>query len=699
MQLRDQKSDVILALFVISVACMLLVPLPTPLLDLLLVVNLSFSILLLLVALYMQSALSMLAFPTILLLSTLFRLGLNVASSRLILSQGEAGEVINAFGNFLIQGEIVVGVIIFSIVTIVNFIVIARGATRVSEVAARFSLDALPGKQMAIDSDLRSGLITAQEAQRRREDLRKESQLYGSMDGSMKFVQGDAIAGFFIILANIVGGLYLGISRGQAVSEAMHTYTILTIGDGLVSQIPALLTSICAGIVVTRVSSGDNTTLGSDIGAQLFAQPSTLIITGLLIALVGLLPGLPFFPFVIVAGSFFTLAFIIQRRTKQTGMALPTKRELIGTSPVPALYAPSEDEIFEKDVVILRVDTAGLYRQYKVSPQRYLAYWRQFVDDFYALYGVLLPDLQVLPQDSLKSYSFEIHLQQTCLDSFSGEADWILAEINPESAHSLGIEVLGECSHPFDGTRLSWSMNNALLQSYFDGEMVRCFDQLEFAFLRIGALARLSPEYFISSAEIHAGMKHIEKRHPGFLGESLNREFISISRFTEICYALVREGISIRDLRQTVEVLSQYCSTIGKDYLEDGIYDLTHIVAYFRVVRKKSLLNNQLSHEGFLRVITLSDKLEEYFLKDKNLSSPFITTNFAHETQKIISNLHAMVSPLLRRGIMPVSCICRPESRIRVAASVAQHYPFLSVFGFDELDPKTRLQQIGVWSV
>jgi type III secretion protein V len=699
MQLRNQKSDVVLALFVISVACMLLVPLPTALLDLLLVVNLSFSILLLLVALYMQSALSLLAFPTILLLSTLFRLGLNVASSRLILSQGEAGAVINAFGNFLIQGEIVVGIIIFTIVTIVNFIVIARGATRVSEVAARFSLDALPGKQMAIDSDLRSGLIPAQEAQRRREDLRKESQLYGSMDGSMKFVQGDAIAGFFIILANIVGGLYLGISRGQAISEAMHTYTILTIGDGLVSQIPALLTSICAGIVVTRVSSGDNTTLGSDIGSQLFAQPSTLIITGFLITLVGLLPGLPVIPFVVVAISFFVLAYIIQRRITRTGKALPVKREQIGISPVPALYAPSEDEIFEKDVVVLRVDTAGLYRQYKAAPQRYLTYWRQFVDDFYALYGVLLPDLQVLPQDSLRSYSFEIYLQQTCLDSFSGEADWVLAEINPESAHSLGIEVFGECPHPFDGTRLTWALNNPLLQSYFDGEMVRCFDQLEFAILRIGALARHSPDYFISSAEIHAGLKHIEKRHPGFLGESLNRDFISISRFTEICYALVREGISIRDLRQIVEVLSQYCSTIGKDHLEDGVYDLAHIVAYFRVVRKKSLLNNQLSRDGYLRVITLSDKLEEYFLQSKNVGSPFATTHLGQENQKAVSHLQAIIGPLLRRGVMPVSCICRPESRLNVATHVAQHYPFLSVFAFDELDPKTRLQQVGVWSI
>ncbi|MCB0352418.1 MAG: FHIPEP family type III secretion protein, partial [Bdellovibrionales bacterium] len=247
--LRDiQRSDFFLGVFVIAITAMLLIPLPTGLLDVLLVLNISFSLLLLVVGLYMPNALALLAFPSLLLLTTLFRLGLNVASTRLILSQGDAGRVIEAFGTFLIQGELLVGVIIFLIITIVNYVVIAKGSSRVSEVAARFALDALPGKQMAIDSDLRAGLLTAQEAERRREELRKESQLFGSMDGAMKFVQGDAIAGFFIIVTNIVGGLSIGLLQGMDVADAVQTYTMLTVGDGLVSQIPALLISICAGI-------------------------------------------------------------------------------------------------------------------------------------------------------------------------------------------------------------------------------------------------------------------------------------------------------------------------------------------------------------------------------------------------------------------------------------------------------------------
>ncbi|NMC63443.1 MAG: FHIPEP family type III secretion protein, partial [SAR324 cluster bacterium] len=229
---------------------MLVIPVPTWLLDILLVFNLSFSLLLLIVGLYMPNSLALLAFPSLLLITTLFRLALNVASSRLILSEAYAGEVINAFGSFLIRGEVIVGIIIFTIVTIVNFIVIAKGSSRVSEVAARFTLDALPGKQMMIDSDLRANLINAETARQRREDLQRESMLYGSMDGAMKFVQGDAIAGFFVIFTNIIGGMYLGLRGGMSFSAAVQTYTVLTVGDGLVSQIPALLISVCAGLVV-----------------------------------------------------------------------------------------------------------------------------------------------------------------------------------------------------------------------------------------------------------------------------------------------------------------------------------------------------------------------------------------------------------------------------------------------------------------
>jgi type III secretion protein V len=312
---RLRYADVILVALVVSITAMLIVPLPTILLDVLLVINISFSILLLLVGLYLPNSAALYTFPTILLLSTLFRLGLNVASSRLILSQGDAGQVIESFGTFLIRGQIVVGIIIFTIVTIVNFIVISKGATRVSEVAARFALDSLPGKQTAIDNDARAGVISADEARRKRDDLRRDSQLYGSMDGAMKFVQGDAVAGFFIILTNIIGGVYMGLSAGMPLAEAVQSYTVLTVGDGLVTQIPGLLTSICAGIIVTRVSSVDVSTLSTDLRVQLFSQPITLLITGGILIVFAALPGVPAFPFLLVASIALLIALVVHKRS------------------------------------------------------------------------------------------------------------------------------------------------------------------------------------------------------------------------------------------------------------------------------------------------------------------------------------------------------------------------------------------------
>ena len=354
-----RHSDVIVALFVVAITTMLLIPLPTGLLDFLLAINISVGLLLLLVGLYTPNALTLLAFPSLLLLTTLFRLGLNVASTRLILSQADAGRVIDAFGTFLIQGELVVGVIIFVIITIVNFIVIAKGSARVSEVAARFALDALPGKQMAIDLDLKSGLIDSREAHERREQLRRESQLYGSMDGAMKFVQGDAIAGFFIILTNVIGGMYLGISDGMSFADAIQTYTRLTIGDGLVSQIPALLISVCAGIVVTRVSSADDATLGADVEEQLFAKPGTLLFSGLLLVLIGLFPGLPWAPFILVGGIFIVSSMLLKRSSRRMPSYVPVKVEY----PTQARALPSSLEAADVTVsetqLILMLDSNG----------------------------------------------------------------------------------------------------------------------------------------------------------------------------------------------------------------------------------------------------------------------------------------------------------------------------------------------------
>jgi len=313
---RIGGAELGLALLVVAIVAMMIVPLPTFLLDVLLATNLSLAVAILLVVLYVPDALAIATFPTVLLLTTLFRLALNVSSTRLILLQANAGEVIRAFGTFVVRGNYVVGGVVFLVLTIIQFIVIAKGSERVAEVGARFVLDAMPGKQMAIDAELRAGSIDGNEARRRRRQLSRESQFYGSMDGAMKFVKGDVIASLVITVVNLLGGLAIGVGqRGLSAVDALKRYGLLTIGDGLVSQIPALVLSTAAGVLVTRVASEDpDTPLGEELASQLFGMPKALRVASGFVVALGLVPGLPAAPFFVLGALLFAVA---RARTKQ----------------------------------------------------------------------------------------------------------------------------------------------------------------------------------------------------------------------------------------------------------------------------------------------------------------------------------------------------------------------------------------------
>lgn len=321
--------NVVLAVLVVLIVSMLIVPLPTWLLDILLTTNIALGVLILLVALSVRSGLAFTSFPTLLLLTTLYRLALNVSSTRLILLQADAGHVIRAFGDFVVQGNYIVGAILFLVLTLIQFIVIAKGSERVAEVGARFTLDAMPGKQLAIDAELRMGACSQDEARLKRRELHQESQFYGAMDGAMKFVKGDAIAGIVISIVSILGGVGIGVfSNGQAPLDALRLYGLLTIGDGLLSQIPSLLISTAAGLIVTRVASiDDQATLGNDIIKQLTAQPSALAACAMLLLLLGLIPGLPTLPFVVMSAVLgISAAFAFRHQNKGVSQVphLPT---------------------------------------------------------------------------------------------------------------------------------------------------------------------------------------------------------------------------------------------------------------------------------------------------------------------------------------------------------------------------------------
>jgi type III secretion protein V len=334
-------NDLIFVALLIFIIGMLIIPLPTVLIDILLALNLSISVIILMVAVYLRSVLDITTFPAILLVTTIFRLALTVSTTRLILGQGDAGHIVEAFGKFVVSGNLVVGMIIFFIVSLVQFMVVTKGAERIAEVGARFTLDSLPGKQMAIDADVRAGEIDKAEAKRRRSDLEKEMQFHGSMDGAMKFVKGDAIASLIVIFVNLIGGTVIGmLQRGMPFGEALRTYSLLTVGDGLIAQIPAMLIAVAAGVIVTRVQEEDASNVGSDIGKQLLTNPKALSIAAVLCVGLGMLPGFPLIVFLSIAGGLGAMAFFLNKN----GISGPTsvKRPMLGTEPAADGEGPVE---------------------------------------------------------------------------------------------------------------------------------------------------------------------------------------------------------------------------------------------------------------------------------------------------------------------------------------------------------------------
>jgi type III secretion protein V len=693
-------SDAFLALFVVAIALMLLVPLYPEAIDFLLAVNISFSLLLLLVGLYMPNALALLAFPALLLLTTLFRLGLNVASTRLILSQGEAGKVIAAFGTFLISGELAVGVIIFVIISLVNFIVIARGASRVSEVAARFALDALPGKQMAIDADLRAGLIDAQIAQEKREDLRKESQLYGSMDGAMKFVQGDVIAGFFITLTNILGGVYMGVVKnGMQFGEALDTYTVLTVGDGLVTQIPALLISICAGIVVTRVSSGENTTLGSDLGSQLFTRPALLVLAGLIVSIICVVADLPWLPFFTVVLIMVVIAYVLKRSGQFGETELSPRLEAGGTAMTLLLGNEGESISGDEPQILVMLDSAILYKLYSTNAQRYKEWWKELQVDFFDELGLKLPKLSVVADEFAPGSHYSILVGGAQISSGRIELDSILVEVNPDSADILGMEVKTIGEHPITGNRVFWAAQDPLTTQVVQVASLRTFDFMEFICLEAAAFISRNPEEVLSLADVHSSLKLLEQKFPGLALEAFNSNFINVARLTEILQELAREGISVRDFKQIVESIASYCSTYGSSMVQQDDFDVQDIVSFIRLNRKRQTISKLLSDRGTLKVFTLSAELEEV-LEDISLESN--GSPLAIEPEKfgrMNVGLTSVLEPLKSRGLLPVSILCRSELRYRVSSFLRACNQDLGVIAFEELDPLVAVEPAGIWEI
>jgi len=691
---QSRFGDVILALFVVAITALLLIPLPTVVLDILISLNLCISLLVLLVGLYTPNALALLSFPSLLLLTTLFRLSLNVASARLILSQADAGRVIETFGTFLIRGEIVVGIIIFLIITIVNYIVISRGAGRVSEVAARFALDALPGKQMAIDADLRAGTISRSEAEKRRDELRQESQLYGSMDGAMKFVQGDAIAGLFIIVTNIVGGLYIGISSGRSFAEAIETYTVLTVGDGLVSQIPALLISICAGIIVTRVSSGEGATLGADVGSQLFRSPTTVIFSGLVLFLVGLVPGLPHLSFLTIGAVFIFVGWMMRRGplklTSSGALEIEYKPGLLEL-PDNSVGMGSEDAKLE---IIL--DSQVLFKSFAADSKKFFAWWEELQDDFYEESGLRLPGLKVSAERSLAPCSFITRANAVRCDSGKVPLDGILIETNPASADLMGLEVLLEEHHPFTGHLIFWSKKSRAVSQLLEAAEIRGFDFMQYIALRCAEFLLRHPEEIFGISETFALLKEVETRSPGFMVEALGAHFLPVPLLVQALQALIREGINIRDFRQIIESIASYCAEKNITRENHEALSIEQLVSHVCVDRKRQLISRRISERQTLKVCTFAQALEDIFDEVEISGDGGSITMAPAVFERLRAQMREVVEPLQKRGTEPFSLLCKSSQRMKIRSFLENCGYRLGLISFDELDARLPIESVGI---
>ena len=556
-QLITSRNDLVLAFFLVAVIFMMILPLPTWLVDALIGINMTISAILLMVAMYLPSPLAFSSFPSVLLVTTLFRLGISIATTRLILLQGDAGHIIFTFGNFVVGGNLVVGLVVFLILTIVQFVVITKGAERVAEVAARFSLDAMPGKQMSIDGDMRAGTIDMEEAKRRRGIVEKESQLYGAMDGAMKFVKGDAIAGLIIVAVNLLGGIVIGtMQRGMTAADAAKTYSVLTIGDGLIAQIPALFIAICAGMIVTRVQSGDGpSNVGKDIGQQVMAQPRALMIAAAVALGMGLIPGMPLPVFLTLAVVIGTIGFVIMRGTRRV-----VDEKTGEVTEVPAMQPAGEkpkkktadgSEEFAPTVPLLMDVAAGLQQAFDadVLNDELLKIRRALYFDL----GVPFPGIQLRFNEGLPPESYNILLSEVPVSQGRLRPGYLL--VRESVANLSALQIAYEEDRKFLPHIPTLWVDGALREP-LSRAGIPFMDPSQVLTYHLAFVLKKYSADFIGIQETRFLLSAMEGRFPDLVKESTR--VLPIQKIAEILQRLVSEDISVRNLRAILESLIEW---------------------------------------------------------------------------------------------------------------------------------------------
>jgi flagellar biosynthesis protein FlhA len=674
-QLWTGKRDVILVIGMIAILIILFTPIPSALLDFLLVLNFTGALLVLLITFFTDTPLSFSTFPSLLLITTLFRLALNISATRLILDKGNAGRVINAIGSYVVGGNYVIGLVVFLILVVVQYVVVTSGAQRVAEVAARFTLDSMPGKQMSIDADMNMGLIDEHEAKRRRGQVEKEASFYGAMDGATKFVKGDAIAGIMIILIDIIGGLAVGmVQRGLPWAEAAHRYTLLTVGDGIVTQIPSLVIAVATGIIITRAAS--DAQLGTEIARQVLSNSRTLLIVALALAGMLVLPGLPAWPVLLVLLGVGTLTFFAVRSGEAS--AADKKDEEVATP-----QAKREEEDLYRLLSIEPVEIhlgGGIAATYKARGldlgDRISTFRKQFALEF----GFILPKVKLVQGSPLAEDAYEIQVQGSRVGRGELRFDSLLA-INPGGKRP---KLEGrETRDPAYGLPAQWI--NPDQRQYARGAGYTLVDPETVLITHLGEVTKRHAPELLTRAETERLVARVREQQASLVDE-LIPGVMSYTDVQKVLQQLLREQVSIRNVETILEVLVD----AGKTHKQTD-----DLVERVRERLGPTICQRVSNAQGELHVLTLAPELERSIvsaIRQREGAGALIAD--LGQLEALLSGLAKQSEAMMARSHLPV-LLCPSLVRRHLRALVQRSLPHVTVLGINEVPSTVMVKAFG----
>jgi len=670
------RSELALVLMIAGILVVLFAPIPPGMLDFLLILNFSIALLILLLTFYMERPLDFSTFPSLLLVATLFRLGLNVAAARLILADANAGQVIGAIGNHVVGGNYVIGLIVFVVLIVVQYVVVTNGAQRVAEVAARFTLDGMPGKQMSIDADLNMGLIDQNEARERRKTIEKEANFYGAMDGASRFVKGDAIAGILIIIVDIIGGLAIGIAqKGMGWGEALQTYTLLTVGDGIVTQVPALVIATATGIIVTRAAS--DARLGAEVSRQIMAYPRTIAIVALVLAGLGFLPGLPVFPVLLLAGGAIALFWYALKRSNpaEANKAEAAKAAGEGAEDLyKSLHVDPVEVTVGSSLIALVGEEGGMLAE------RLAVIRKQYALDM----GVVLPPVRVRDEKRQAADHYEIRLFGTRIAEGEVHPERLLA-INPGATRGT-LEGVAT-TDPAYGLPAVWIAEDARQTAKAAGYTV--IDASTVFMTHLSEVLRQNAHNLITRAETERLIARVRETQAGLLDE-LVPKVLSLGDIQHVLQALVKERVPIRNIEAILEVLAEWG---GKSKESDVLTEQVR-------ERLGPVICQQLTDgRGQMQVLTFDSGVEQSFASSiravDEKQTLVLEPRFA---EALLRKLSEEVERMTRDNLRPV-LLCAPNVRRHVRRFTERLVPQLAIVSLSEIPSHVSLRGFGVVKV